>query len=149
MLSRGGDVDTELVGTITILDDLVGDTELVVATELVAAVFREEIEDVVDVITTAELLWVTRVALAETKLEVLSVFETRVELSTCVTVCGVTALPDDLVALARRVTWLALGCNDADELSVDLITSTVLFIVLLALADAAEVDRGLVIFTVG
>ena len=149
MLSRGGDVDTELVGTITILDDLVGDTELIVATELVAAVFRGEIEDVVDVITTAELLWVTRVALAETKLEVLSVFETRVELSTCVTVCGVTALLDDLVALVRRVTWLVLGCNDVDELSVDLITSTVLFTVLLALADTAEVDRGLVIFTVG
>lgn len=148
MLSRGGDVDTELVGTITILDDLVGDTELIVATELVAAVFRGEIEDVVDVITTAELLWVTRVALAETELKP-SVFETRVELSTCVTVCGVTALLDDLVALVRRVTWLVLGCNDVDELSVDLITSTVLFTVLLALADTAEVDRGLVIFTVG
>lgn len=148
MLSRGGDVDTELVGTITILDDLVGDTELVVATELVAAVFKGEIEDVVDVITTAELLWVTRVALAETELKP-SVFETRVELSTCVTVCGVTALLDDLVALVRRVTWLVLGCNDVDELSVDLITSTVLFTVLLALADTAEVDRGLVIFTVG
>lgn len=148
MLSRGGDVDTELVGTITILDDLVGDTELIVATELVAAVFRGEIEDVVDVITTAELLWVTRVALAETELKP-SVFETRVELSTCVTVCGVTALLDDLVALVRRVTWLVLGCNDVDELSVELITSTVLFTVLLALADTAEVDRGLVIFTVG
>lgn len=148
MLSRGGDVDTELVDTITILDDLVGDTELIVATELVAAVFRGEIEDVVDVITTAELLWVTRVALAETELKP-SVFETRVELSTCVTVCGVTALLDDLVALVRRVTWLVLGCNDVDELSVELITSTVLFTVLLALADTAEVDRGLVIFTVG